>query len=89
MICLASNWRSEYYPDVVRALRNAGHDVYDFRNPPSGKGRFKWSYIDENYMDWTPEHIYMPCKQEPELMYKLFDGVCCNMEELIKKLNCL
>ena len=138
-IYVASSWRNEYYPEVVRALREAGYDIYDFRNPPSGEGGFKWSYIDENYMDWTPEQyreqlennplalkqlkndieamkgcdtcvlvlpcgrsahteagwfagagrkvlVYIPCKQEPELMYKLFDGVCCNIEELIDKL---
>lgn len=27
-------------------LREAGHDVYDFRNPPSG---------DEDYSAWTPQ----------------------------------
>ena len=36
-------------------MREAGHDVYDFRNPPSGDGGFKWSNVDPNYMDWTPE----------------------------------
>jgi nucleoside 2-deoxyribosyltransferase len=29
---------------------------------------------------------YIPEKQEPELMYKLFDGVCCSINELIKML---
>ena len=35
-IYVASSWRNEYYPEVVEKLREAGHDVYDFRNPPSG-----------------------------------------------------
>ena len=35
-IYVASSWRNTYYPDVVAALRNAGHEVYDFRNPPTG-----------------------------------------------------
>ncbi len=26
---------------------------------------------------------YIPERQEPELMYKLFDKVCCSMEEVI------
>lgn len=30
---------------------------------------------------------YIPEKQEPELMYKLFDGVCCSIEEIIAALN--
>ena len=28
---IASSWRNEYYPDVVKTLREAGHEVYDFR----------------------------------------------------------
>ena len=31
--------------------------------------------------------VYIPEKQEPELMYKLFSGVCCSLDELIKALN--
>ena len=42
-IYVASSWRNEYYPEVVEKLREAGHDVYDFRNPPSGDPGFKWS----------------------------------------------
>ena len=32
-IYVASSWRNTYYPEVVQALRDAGHEVYDFRNP--------------------------------------------------------
>ena len=138
-IYVASSWRNVYYPDVVDNLRAAGHDVYDFRNPPSGDPGFKWSNVDPHYMEWKPEEyrdhlghpkaikqfgndieameacdtcvLMLPCgrsahteagwfagrgkkvlafipeKQEPELMYKLFSGVCCSMEELIEALN--
>ena len=138
-IYVASSWRNEFYPEVVDALREAGHDVYDFRNPPSGDDGFKWSNVDPNYMDWSPEEyrqqlscpqaerqfkndieamlscnacvlvlpcgrsahteagwfagkgkrviVYIPTKQEPELMYKLFDGVACSLNELITSLN--
>ena len=30
---------------------------------------------------------YIPEKQEPELMYKLFSTVCCSMDEMIEVLN--
>ena len=30
-IYAACCWRNEFYPEVVEALRAAGHDVYDFR----------------------------------------------------------
>lgn len=31
--------------------------------------------------------VYIPCKQEPELMYGLFDGVATTIEEVIDILN--
>ncbi len=138
-IYVASSWRNVHYNDVVRALREAGHDVYDFRNPPSGDEGFKWSSVSEDYMEWSPQEYreqlghpkavrqfgndieamqscdicvlvlpcgrsahteagwfagsgrkvlaYIPERQEPELMYKLFDGICCSLEELIMKLK--
>ncbi len=54
-IYVASSWRSEYYTEVVTRLREAGHEVYDFRNPPSGDPGFKWGSVSEDYMEWTPE----------------------------------
>jgi len=136
---VASSWRNEFYPEVVEALRRAGHEVYDFRNPPSGDEGFKWSCVAENYMEWSPqvyreqlEHpkavrqfdndikameacdtcvlvlpcgrsahteagwfagrgrtvvVYIPVRQEPELMYKLFSAVCCSMDELVETLK--
>ena len=137
-IYVASSWRNEFYEDVVSSLRAAGHDVYDFRNPPSGDEGFKWSCVAEDYMDWAPQeyrkqlmhpkavrqfdndiramescdvcvlvlpcgrsahteagwfagrgrevYVYIPIRQEPELMYKLFTGVCCTMDELLEAL---
>ncbi len=43
-IYLASSWRNPHQPRLVQLLRNAGHDVYDFQNPPHSAG-FKWSDI--------------------------------------------
>ncbi len=138
-IYVASSWRNEFYPSVVEALRSAGHEVYDFRNPPLGDPGFKWGNVDANYMDWSPQEyreqlhcpqaerqfgndieamracdtcvlvlpcgrsahteagwfagsgkkvlVYIPVKQEPELMYKLFDGICCSLDELLQALE--
>ena len=47
--------RNEYYPEVVAKLREAGHEVYDFRHPPSGDPGFKWSSVSEDYMEWSPQ----------------------------------
>ena len=134
-IYVASSWRNQYYPDVVKALRDAGHEVYDFRNPPHGKGGFFWKNLDPDFDKWNVEEyktglehpaselqfqcdldalewadtcllvlpcgrsahteagwmkgsgkrtiVYIPEMQEPELMYKLFDLISGNMDEVL------
>ena len=138
MIYVASSWRNQYFPAVVEALRQAGHEVYDFRNPPHGGNGFRWTDVDPEAMDWTFEEyaeglhhplaerqfqadmdalewasvcvLLLPCgrsahteagwmagagkrvlvlipeKSEPELMYKLFDGVAGSIPELLRML---
>jgi len=54
-IYLASSWRNTYYETVLNALREAGIECYDFRNPGDGTDGFKWSRVDPNYMDWSPK----------------------------------
>ncbi len=54
-IYVASSWRNRYQQDVVAALRGAGHDVYDFRNPAPGDNGFHWSAIDPDWQTWTPD----------------------------------
>ncbi len=137
-VYVASSWRNAYQPEVVRRLREAGHEVYDFRNPKDNPGGFHWSDVDENWQDWSPEQyisnldnpiaqkgfkadfdamkwadscvlvlpcgrsahteagwfagkglktiVYIPEKQEPELMYKIFDAVTDSIEDILKKL---
>lgn len=42
-IYLASSWRNPEQPRVLKVLRDAGHQVYDFREPvPGGRG-FHWT----------------------------------------------
>lgn len=52
-IYLASSWRNAEQPGLVRCLRDHGHEVYDFRNPPHGRGGFAWSDIDKNWKLWS------------------------------------
>lgn len=52
-IYVASSWRNTYYPSVVESLQAAGHEVYDFRNPPQGGHGFHWTAIDPNCSEWT------------------------------------
>ena len=134
-IYVASSWRNKYYPDVVTRLREAGHEVYDFRNPPHGGAGFHWTDIDQNAPNWSFNQykeglhhplaqrqfsadlsalewadtcvlvlpcgrsahteagwmsgagkkviVYIPEMQEPELMYKLFDGVAGTLDDLL------
>jgi hypothetical protein len=37
-IYVASSWRCQFQPDVVKKLRALGHEVYDFRGPGTGWG---------------------------------------------------
>ena len=52
-VYVASSWRNPFYPEVVKRLRDEGHDVYDFRNPPHGGNGFRWTDIDEKALNWT------------------------------------
>ena len=52
-IYVASSWRNKYFPEVVTRLREAGHEVYDFRNPPHGGAGFHWTDVDPDAPNWT------------------------------------
>lgn len=52
-IYVASSWRNERQPEIVQALRAAGHEVYDFRNPWGRGNGFSWMEIDPNWQAWT------------------------------------
>lgn len=54
-IYLASSWRNAEQPAAVDRLRMAGHEVYDFRNPPNGVRGFAWSEIDPGWQAWSAE----------------------------------
>lgn len=134
-IYVASSWRNNIQPQVVNALRLAGYEVYDFKNPRPGDHGFHWSEIDPNWKNWTPQEfinglshpiaergfdsdmtalrecdicvLVLPCGRsahleagwaagagkkvfilipeeiEPELMYKMTDGQCTNIADLI------
>jgi hypothetical protein len=44
-IYVASSWKNTLQPSVVTALREAGHTVYDFKNPAPGDHGFSWKQI--------------------------------------------
>ena len=138
-IYIATSWRNPYHPEVVRRLREEGHEVYDFRNPPHGGAGFHWTDIDPEAPHWSfgqyveglrhplaerqfqadldalswadtcvlilpcgrSAHteagwmagsgkrvlVYVPEMVEPELMYKLFDGVVGSLDDLVERLK--
>lgn len=53
-IYVASSWRNPHQPLVVKELRAAGLDVYDFRQPSEGEHGFAWSNIDPDWLNWSP-----------------------------------
>ena len=56
-VYVASSWRNDAQPGVVDALREAGHQVYDFRNPQQMGLGFHWADISPDWQRWTPEQF--------------------------------
>jgi hypothetical protein len=54
-VYVASSWRNQQQEEVVNFLRNRGHAVYDFKNPPDGFRGFAWSDLDPDWRRWTAE----------------------------------
>lgn len=54
-VYVASSWRNPLQPSVVEALRAAGHEVYDFRNPAPGNTGFGWRQILPEPPPWSAE----------------------------------
>lgn len=54
-IYVASSWRNNYQAEVVKVLREDGHEVYDFKNPRAGDHGFAWKSIDDDWQSWSPE----------------------------------
>jgi len=56
-VYVASSWRNLIQPDVVKMLVEAGHDVYDFRNPFQNGTGFRWADIASDWEDWSSEEL--------------------------------
>lgn len=64
-IYLASSWRNPHQPAVLAALRAAGHEVYDFRNPAPGNTGFAWSEVSRDWLGWTPQEFAVQLRTNP------------------------
>jgi nucleoside 2-deoxyribosyltransferase len=56
-IYVASSWRNPIQQDIVKALRQAGYKVYDFKHPAPGNKGFGWSEVNPNWLEWSPEQF--------------------------------
>jgi hypothetical protein len=54
-VYVASSWRNHLQPVVVAALRAAGIDCYDFKNPEPNTG-FHWSEVSPDYGTCRCDH---------------------------------
>ena len=62
---MASSWRNIVQPDVVRILMEAGHEVYDFRNPHQKDGGFHWSDVDPDWEKWSSDKFIDELEHPP------------------------
>lgn len=51
---VASSWRNTRYDKICAALREAGHEILDWRATDTA---FKWSAVDTDYQEWTAEEF--------------------------------
>ena len=63
-IYLASSWRNTTQPIFLRMLRDAGHEVYDFRNPENASG-FQWKSLDPEWQNWTAREYRVNLLKNP------------------------
>ena len=63
-VYVASSWRNAHQPRVVIALRDAGHEVYDFRHPGEGERGFAWSDIDPNWQRWSVDDFRLGLRHD-------------------------
>ena len=92
-IYVASSWRNQYFPEVVKRLREYGHEVYDFRNPPHDHGAFMWKDVDPDFDKWTVDE-YKQGLQHPSSerqfqadldasIGRIHVFLCCLVEEVL------
>lgn len=62
-VYVASSWRNDFQPNVIKVLRANGYEVYDFKGPGDGWGNggqgpggFRWFEVDPRWESW-PEDI--------------------------------
>lgn len=67
-VYIATSWRNQYQPMMVNYVRQEGHEVYDFRNPP-GKAGFQWKDIEEEWQTWSMERYRELLQTTPDAAF--------------------
>ena len=72
-IYVASSWRTERHDEVVKALRDAGHSVYNYREPPA----FAWEKVDPGWTSWNIDQYLdaLNSKEASSGFWKDFDAM--------------
>lgn len=92
-IYVASSWRNDYQPGVVQALRQDGHEVYDFKGAGDGwgsggdgPGGFGWKEVDPEWQSW-PQDIprYIEGLKNPRAV----EGFRRDMDALMRSDACV
>lgn len=63
-IYLASSWRNKRYDRILAMLRDQGHEVYDFQNPPQ-KTSFSWTQVSSTVLQGAPAEKYLEAVNHP------------------------
>lgn len=72
-IYVASSWRTPRHDEVVKALRDAGHSVYNYREPPA----FAWEKVDPGWTSWNIKQYLdaLNSKEASSGFWKDFDAM--------------
>ncbi len=72
-IYVASSWRTPRHDEVVKALRDAGHSVYNYREPPA----FSWEKVDPGWTSWNIKQYLdaLNSKEASSGFWKDFDAM--------------
>lgn len=74
---------------MINALRNAGHAIYDFRNPKPGNNGFQWSEIDENWQCWDKNKFIWALNHEVAVAgYRLDWNAMCWADACVLVMPC-
>lgn len=80
-IYLASSWNNSAQPELVITLRQAGHEVFDFRNPPEPTN-FNWSDVAPDPDNWPPtqyrniiQHPYLNAAYQSDMVALILSDI--------------